>query len=129
MALVLVINAYDAFREAMEYCLPKFGHEAISAADCEAGLKLATERAPDLVLVDVGFPKMTGLATCAAIKCNPQLCRLPVVMMLDRMTPEMTAHSRAVGVDALMPKPFEWAEFLHLLGRFGLRAASGGIVC
>ncbi len=119
MAVVLVIDPYQAFCEAMEYCLPKFGHVALTATDMERGLKWAEERSVDLVLVDIVYPRLRGIGTCAAIKNDARLKHLPVVLMLDRVTPEWAARARAIGVDAVMPKPFEWADFLRLLARFG----------
>jgi CheY-like chemotaxis protein len=118
MAVVLVIDPYPAFCEAMEYCLPKFGHVALTAGSAECGLKLAEERNVDLVLVDMDYPRMRGLGICAAIRRDPRLKHLPVVLMLDRVTSEWVARLPGIGADAVMPKPFEWADFLRLLARW-----------
>jgi CheY-like chemotaxis protein len=126
MAVVLVIDPYRAFCEAMEYCLPKFGHVAVTAGNVDGGLELAVKRNVDLVLVDMEYPRMRGIGTCAAIKRHAHLKHLPVVLMLDRVTPEWVARTRVIGADALMPKPFEWADFLRLLARLAPAAAKAG---
>lgn len=128
MAVVLVIDSYQGFRETMEYCLPKFGHVAITAADAGSGLKLAAARKVDLALVDIEYPRFCGLSTCVALRRDVRSARVPIVLMLDRVTPEWTARMPAIGVDALLPKPFEWREFLSVLARLApgaVREAAG----
>ncbi len=117
MASILVIDDYDGFREAMSYCLPRFGHSALVAADREAGLRLAATTAVDLVLLDIGYRKHEGFATCEAFKRNAALLRIPVVLMADVVNADLLARARALGAETVMAKPINWTEFLALLAR------------
>lgn len=123
MAVILVIDDYDGFREAMAYCLPKFGHVAWVTADREAGLRLAGEGRVDLVLLDVGY-RQTGFAGCAALKRHARLKATPVVLMGDIVTSDMRVRARACGAEAMVVKPIEWPEFLALIERLVPRSSA-----
>lgn len=117
MATLLVIDAYDAFREAMEYCLPKFGHEAITARGLEAARLLPMHRPVDLILLDAGYPAASGIATCRIMKLDPRWQRVPLVLMTGPVTTEFMMIARASGADAVLAKPFEWEQLLGLVAR------------
>lgn len=115
MAAILVIDDYEGFRQAMAYCLPKFGHAVLTAATTAVGAALAREHEVELVLLDAGYPPWPGLAECAVFKGVPELSRLPVVLLSDGVSAELERRARAAGADAVLGKPIEWAELMRLV--------------
>src|SRR5215217_3940736 len=57
------------------------GYEVLTAADGEEALAVAREHHPDLILLDVMMPKMDGIAVCRALKADPSLPFMPVIMV------------------------------------------------
>jgi CheY-like chemotaxis protein len=115
MACVLLIDDYAGFREAMDYCLPKFGYVVLSAPDAPTALALAANHAVDVALIDIGLPRFTGLAVCDAIRHDAKLAGVPIVVMTGLMSAEITARARAAGAAEVVAKPFQWPHLLAVL--------------
>lgn len=92
----------------------------LSRAECELytastgleALKLATRLHPDLILLDIEMPEMTGIEACRLLKANPATQKIPVVMITatDRREESMRA-----GADGFARKPIDEKTFLDLL--------------
>lgn len=84
--------------------------EVIEASDGEEALRLARERLPDLVLLDVMMPEMSGWEVCKKIREDVSLAHTGVVMLtgIGEKLNEMT--SPLYGADAFIDKPFEFGE-------------------
>lgn len=57
------------------------GHTVLEASSGEEGLKMVRQHRPDLILLDVMMPGMSGLEVCAALQAHPEWCHIPVVML------------------------------------------------
>ena len=77
---VLLIDDSKVMRVACEGALGRAGHQVISAVDGDQGLKLVREAKPDLVLLDMMLPKMSGLDLLQAIKQDPAVAQIPVII-------------------------------------------------
>ena len=77
---VLLIDDSKVMRVACEGALGRAGHQVISAVDGDQGLKLVREAEPDLVLLDMMLPKMSGLDLLQAIKQDPAVAQIPVIV-------------------------------------------------
>jgi CheY-like chemotaxis protein len=106
MASILLVDDVESVRMALGYCLDELGHSVICAEDGAQGLRAAGEAPVDLVLLDVDMPRMNGFEVCAALRADPRLCRLPVVMMSGRASPDLESRARTNGARALLRKPF-----------------------
>jgi CheY-like chemotaxis protein len=124
MGCVLVIDEYAPFRELMEFCLPRFGHAVMTAADVRAAV-LLDGRSVDVVLLDVGTRWMTGFAACAELKRNEEFARVPVVIMAGNIGAEMQRRAREAGAAEIVVKPFNWPDLLDLLARHAAEAHLG----
>jgi CheY-like chemotaxis protein/anti-sigma regulatory factor (Ser/Thr protein kinase) len=82
----------------------------IEAADGEAGLALARERLPDLVVSDVMMPKLDGLGLCRALKANPETDFIPVLLLTAKAAPEDRLDGLREYADDYLTKPFDVAE-------------------
>ena len=85
-------------------------YHVLEAADGEAGLAVAREAQPDLVISDVMMPKMDGYALCRALKADAKLHTTPVVLLTAKAAQEDTVHGLEAGADVYMPKPFSAGE-------------------
>ncbi|MBX7191303.1 MAG: response regulator [Sandaracinaceae bacterium] len=80
----------------------------------EAGLLVAAEQ-PDLVLLDVVMPGLSGVEVCAALRAMPSLGHTRVVVVSGHLGPETRRKLSAVGADAFVPKPFSPESLLEVV--------------
>ena len=78
---MLVIDDEPAVREIMQRFLTREGYRVETAASGEEGLRLARAAAPDVITLDVLMPGMDGWAVLAALKADPRLADVPVIML------------------------------------------------
>src|SRR5262249_50161250 len=88
----------------------RFDVEAV--ADGEAALAAARKNRPDLLLTDVMMPRLDGFGLTAAVRADPQLRDLPVIMLSARAGEEAKVEGLAPGVDDYLIKPFSARELL-----------------
>lgn len=107
---ILIVDDDPGIRGTLAALLAGEGHALAFAADGAEALALAASLKPDLILLDVMLPEMDGFAVCRAIRNNPELAEVPIVMltaMEDRTT-------RLVGIrcgaDDFVSKPFDGVE-------------------
>lgn len=81
MPKILVIEDDVFLRELVVQKLSKEGFEAVEAADGEIGIAKAGEEKPDCILLDLILPSMDGFEVLSALKKNPELSRIPVVIL------------------------------------------------
>src|SRR3712207_2381048 len=115
MALLVTAEDNDDLRMVMARALRRAGHTVIATADGADGLAAVREHRPDAVITDVDMPRMTGLQLSQAVRDDPELRHIPVLVVSGSITPDDPAAARS-GVTAIMPKPFTPAELLHHLG-------------
>ena len=90
-------------------------YTVLAANNGQAGLRLATERRPDLVLSDVMMPEMTGWDLLSRLREDPVTRAIPVVLLTARGTAEDRVQGHAQGADAYLTKPFQVAELLTVV--------------
>lgn len=85
-------------------------YEVIEAIDGEAGLRLATEREPDVIISDVMMPGMDGYEFCSRIKNDPRTERIGFIMLTAKSGLAMKIEGLEHGADEFLVKPFNPAE-------------------
>jgi DNA-binding response OmpR family regulator len=116
MSLILVVDDDDDIREYLVLRLQRLGHDVLAAADGQAGLELARLRRPDLVVTDWSMPRLTGIDLCIAIRDQPDMRDLPVLVITARSAETAAAEARAAGASDLMLKPFVPVELVRRVG-------------
>ncbi len=76
---ILIIDDEIDILTLTAYRLKYEGYEVITASDCDEGFRLAKEKKPDLVLLDLHLPGMTGFELCQLIKKDDEMHHIPVV--------------------------------------------------
>ena len=90
--------------------LESWGYEALTASSGEEGLKLAEERVPDLILLDIMMPKMKGRDVCARLKADPKTAKIPVIFLTALGLADHITAGMDLGAEDYIVKPFEPVE-------------------
>jgi len=88
------------------------GFEVVTAHDGAAGLRLAVDRPPDLVLLDVNLPGMDGFEVCRHLRKEPATASTPVIMLTARIGESDRVAGLDLGADDYITKPFSPKEAL-----------------
>lgn len=83
MKKILFIEDEAAIHKTLSDALEKEEYEIISALDGEIGLRLAKEKAPDLILLDLVLPKIDGFEVLKSLKANTETERIPVIVLTN----------------------------------------------
>ncbi|MGI3777887.1 MAG: hybrid sensor histidine kinase/response regulator, partial [Janthinobacterium lividum] len=113
--LVLVVDDDPAQRDLLTRFLQRQGFAVQTAPDGRAGLELARVLHPRAILLDVMMPQMDGWTVLRALKADPDLARIPVVMSTFNNEP---ALGQALGAADMVPKPVEWDHLRAVMDRF-----------
>jgi class 3 adenylate cyclase/CheY-like chemotaxis protein len=111
-ARVLVVDDTPANVKLLEDLLSFHGYEVEAAADGPEALALVRDHMPDLVLLDVLMPGMSGYDVCRAIRSDPALAMLPVVMITALEDREERVKGIEAGADDFLSKPINPPELL-----------------
>lgn len=121
---ILVVDDEPAIRRTLRANLAARGYDAIAVETGEEALRLAGARMPDLVILDLMLPGMSGYAVCQSLRREGN--DVPVLMLSARTLPEDRIQGYDVGANQYLQKPFELDELLamvrNLLGRSRVQA-------
>lgn len=114
MNTILVVDDEPLIVMALEAALEDAGYSVVAAANGRQGLEqLAAAPRPDLVLLDMMMPVMSGPEMFAAMTADPELARIPVVVLSS--LPEDMIRTRAQGVQAILRKPYTADQVLKVI--------------
>lgn len=124
--LILVVDDDADERELYGKLLWYNGFDVAFAEDGYEGLRVAQERAPDLVLLDMVMPGMDGLTLCARLRERPATARTPVIALTGRPENEIGRAARAAGCTDFLEKPIAPVDVLRRIEQLiGLAQKSG----
>ena len=112
MAKVLIIEDNPTNMTLAVFLLQSVGHTVLSAMDAEAGLTLARDEQPDLILMDIQLPGMDGLEATGLLKRDAATGAIPVIAMTALAMKGDEERIRAAGCDGYIAKPIAYQEFL-----------------
>ena len=112
MARILVIEDEADLRDVLEYNLVNEGHRVTLAATGEAGLRLAKETRPEIVLLDLMLPDMAGTAICKALRRDPATQDARVIIVSAKGEEIDRVVGFELGADDYVTKPFSVRELL-----------------
>ncbi|MDB5218989.1 MAG: response regulator receiver, partial [Myxococcaceae bacterium] len=81
MGVVLIVEDNAANMKLASFLVEKAGHTVLTAVDAEAGLLLARERHPDLILMDIQLPGMDGMEAIRILKADDATRSIPVIAL------------------------------------------------
>jgi two-component system cell cycle response regulator DivK len=112
MAKVLVVEDNPANMTLADFLLQSAGHTVLKALDAEAGLALARDQQPDLILMDIQLPGMDGLQATGLLKSSEITRHIPVIALTALAMKGDEERIRAAGCDGYIAKPMRYQEFL-----------------
>jgi signal transduction histidine kinase/DNA-binding response OmpR family regulator len=122
---VLVIDDDPAVRELLARYLSREGFRVVAAERGEEGLRLARELHPHAITLDVLMPGLDGWAVLSALKADPALADIPVIMMSIVADPNL---AQTLGAVDSVPKPLDRQRLLGLLRRYCTTPVPGSIL-
>ena len=109
---VLVADDSEAERLAARTTLSAAGYAVVEAFDGQHALEVFARERPDLVLLDVVMPRLTGLETCRILKAKTQSTYLPVIMLSTRNSVNARVEGLRSGADDYLGKPYDGDELV-----------------
>lgn len=120
---VLVVEDEDNIAVALDYLMTREGYDHDRVSSGAAALPRIRDTRPDLVLLDVMLPEVSGYEICEGIRTDPSLAGVKVLMMTARGSAIERRKGLALGADGFISKPFELkdlcAEVRRLLAPAG----------
>jgi two-component system, cell cycle response regulator DivK len=115
--LVLIIEDNEKNRKLVRDVLQVKGYKTIESETAEEGLKLALEKSPTLVLMDIQLPGMDGITALKQLRANPQTKSIPVIAITASAMTNNRQSMLAEGFDGYQSKPISVKDFLGELER------------
>ncbi|NWG06626.1 MAG: response regulator [Chloroflexi bacterium] len=106
MAKILIAEDERDIRDLVAFTLRFAGYEVFTASNGEEAVDLAPKVNPDLILMDVRMPRMTGYEACRAMKANPDLKDIPVVFLSAKGQESEIQQGLDAGAEEYLLKPF-----------------------
>jgi DNA-binding response OmpR family regulator len=106
MPKILIAEDEPDIRDLVAFTLRFAGYEVVAANNGEEAVQLASREFPDLILLDVRMPRMTGYDACRAIKANPELKDIPVVFLSAKGQESEIQTGLEAGAEEYLLKPF-----------------------
>ncbi|MDV7143380.1 response regulator [Tropicimonas sp. TH_r6] len=111
-ARILIVEDEDNIALALSHVLGREGWAVKRVVDGEAGLDAVRTERPDLLLLDVMLPGMSGYEVCQAVRLEPELAEVKILMMTARGNAMERRKGLALGADGFIAKPFDLSDLL-----------------
>jgi two-component system cell cycle response regulator DivK len=117
-ATVLYVEDNEYNRKIVRQLLTRTSYRLREAADGEAALGMVREERPDLILMDVQLPKMSGLDVTRALRDDPATADVPIIVVTSFALSGDEQRAMAAGASAYIAKPYSPRELLALINTF-----------
>ena len=118
MTKFLLIEDSKSLAEVLSGVLKLRGIEVFVASDGVSGIEMAKKEKPDLILLDLMLPKISGYDVCKKLKEDNTTWRIPVVVMSTLSKPEQIDRAKAAGADHFIKKPYNLDETIREIMKF-----------
>ena len=112
MSLILIVEDNEKNMKLVRDILQAKGYETAEAGTAEDGIKLALDRVPDLVLMDIQLPGMNGMEALKVLRSEPKTAKVPVVAITASVMTQDRQKIMDTGFDGFIEKPINLKEFL-----------------
>ena len=125
MSRILVVDDEKNILELIRFNLEREGYEVLTAPDGIQGLELARKESPDLIVLDVMLPEMSGLEVCQELHQNAATKGIPIIMLSARAEELDRVLGLELGADDYVTKPFSPRELVARIKARLRRTRSG----
>lgn len=123
---ILVVDDERDLAELLVYNLKRAGYGVAAAFNGRAALEAITNRVPDLIVLDVMLPELSGTEVASRVRSNPQTAGIPIIMLTAKGEEIDQIVGLTVGADDYVPKPFSMKVLLARIEAVLRRAARAG---
>ena len=126
MARILIADDERDVRDLVAFTLQFAGHEVFVATNGEDVIKMTPHVIPDLLILDVRMPRMTGYEACRVLKGDPKLKNIPIVLISAKGQESEIQQGLEAGAVEYLLKPFapdqliNWVKAVLQKGRLGI---------
>ena len=110
---ILIVEDDPSFSRAINHIIEKEGYDVITASNGMAGLRMAKEESPDLMILDVMLPGLDGFEICSQLRQNPETENLPIIMLSAKGQEIDKTTGLKVGANEYLTKPVDRALLLE----------------
>jgi two-component system, cell cycle response regulator DivK len=115
---ILIVEDEPKNMKLLRDLLQRFGYEIIEASDGEQGVKLAGEKIPNLILMDIMMPKMDGLEATRIIKLDIKTKHIPIIALTSFAMKGDRERTIEAGCDGYIAKPIDILEVLKAIEHY-----------
>ena len=109
---ILIVDDERAIADLLKLHLEEEGYVILTAQSVDKALKLLEQGPVDLVMLDIGLPKLDGNTLCELIKTDETLKHIKVIMLTGKRLVGDMETAFSAGADLYMNKPYEWQRLL-----------------
>jgi two-component system, cell cycle response regulator DivK len=124
--LVLIVEDNEKNLKLARDLLQHYGFRTIEAGDAETGLRMASDSAPDLILMDIELPGMDGVTALEKLRADPATAGITVVAVTASVMPVDQERFARAGFAGVIVKPIEVKAFPHQVLSYCSRSVEGG---
>ena len=117
MSLILIVEDNEKNMKLVRDVLQVKGYATLEAGTAEHGLAIAAERKPDLILMDIQLPGMSGIQALSVLRADPRTKQIPVIAVTASVMQQDRKQITDAGFDAYLGKPLDLKEFLKTVAR------------
>ena len=125
MKTILIIEDENDLAELVAFNMGKEGYRTVIASDGPSGLESARSAPPDMILLDLMLPGMSGIDVCKILKSSEKTARIPVIILTAKGEEIDRVVGFEIGADDYMVKPFSTRELLLRVKALFRRAGQG----
>lgn len=115
---ILYIEDNEYNRKIVRQLLGRTSYQLVEAIDGESGVALALQLVPQLILMDVQLPKMSGLDATRALKADPRTSGIPIIVITSFALSGDREKAALAGADNYLAKPYSPRELLALVRQY-----------
>jgi len=115
---ILYIEDNEYNRKIVRQLLGRTSYQLVEAVDGESGVALAQQIVPQLILMDVQLPKMSGLDATRALKADPRTSNIPIIVITSFALSGDREKAAVAGADNYLAKPYSPRELLALVRQY-----------
>lgn len=109
---ILIVEDEVMIVKVLSIRLEGLGYKIAAAYDGEEGLAMAKKENPDLMILDVGLPRIDGNTLCELIKADPATKHIRVIMLTGNKLVGNMEKSFSAGADVYLNKPYDWPRLM-----------------
>jgi CheY-like chemotaxis protein len=114
---ILIIEDHSDARRVFSMILCYAGHDPSEAENGSEAIRKTLAEAPDLILMDLSLPDVSGFDLARTIKANPDTTKIPIVACSGWTHGDMEAEAKKAGIVELLTKPIAATELVEAIGR------------